>query len=92
MIMLLKVLLAMYLMGLVMGCLSAIWRFFFDVSKWHDYEKKYKKDGLAAVSAIVDDINNHYSLYDVDDKGVTTNDITIDISGNCADTSENDSE
>ena len=58
MIMLLKGLLAMYLMGLVMGCLSAIWRFFFDVLKWHDYEKKYKKDGLAAASAIVDDINN----------------------------------
>lgn len=70
----LKLVLCFYIFILALGALAAVFRFFFDVLKWHDREEKITIDD--SINDIIEDINTNCEseVTNIED---AVNDITV---------------
>lgn len=70
----LKLVLCFYVMVLAVGALAAVFRFFLDVMKWHDKEKKITIDD--SINDIIEEINATCES-EVNYNEISVNDITV---------------
>lgn len=75
MISLLKMILCFYVLILCIGALSAVFRFFLDVWRWHD--KEVKEEIHCSIDDVVNDIMENTE--NTDEKGVTVDVSNIDV-------------